>query len=77
MTLTTENQIMSYRVVYGESLPAWERIFHRRYEARAFAKRQKELGDVIFSIKKVVAGEEPQSIAAAIAASQSLEAPPV
>lgn len=57
---------MAYRVVYGEGRPAWEKIFETRREARAFAKEQKRLGDVIFSIKKVVPGELPQSITAAI-----------
>lgn len=57
---------MSYRVVYGETRPAWERIFPTKREAEAFAKKHKSFGDVIFSIRKVVPGEPPQSIAAAI-----------
>ena len=57
---------MSYRVVYGESRPAWEKIFPTRREAKAFAKEHESFGDVIFSIKKVVPGEGPQSIMAAI-----------
>jgi hypothetical protein len=58
-----------YRVVYGESRPAWEQIFPTMRAARAFAKEHESFGDVIFSVKKVVPGEGPQSIAAAIAAS--------
>lgn len=57
-----------YRVVYGESRPAWEQKFPTMREARAFAKRQKQLGDIVFSVKKVVPGEPPQSMAAAIEA---------
>jgi hypothetical protein len=57
---------MSYRVVYGETMPAWEKIFDTRREAAAFAKKHKSFGDVIFSIRKVVPGEKPQSMAAAI-----------
>lgn len=55
-----------YRVVYGETRPACEKIFPTRREARAFAKEHRSLGDTIFSIKKVVPGEAPQSIVAAI-----------
>lgn len=61
---------MSYRVVYGESRPAWERIFPTRREAKAFAKEHESFGDVIFSIRKVVPGEPPQSMMAAIEAAQ-------
>lgn len=55
-----------YRVVYGETIPAWEKIFSTMRAAKAFAKKHESLGDVIFSIKKVVPGEEPQSLMAAI-----------
>lgn len=61
---------MSYRVVYGESRPAWERIFPTRREANDFAKEHESFGDRIFSIKKVVPGEPPQSLMAAIEASR-------
>lgn len=44
---------MSYRIVYGETMPAWERMFPTR-------------GDVVFSIKKIVPGERPQSMTALI-----------
>lgn len=60
-----------YRVVYGESRPAWERIFPTMREAKAFAKKHEGLGDVIFSVKKVVPGEPPQSMAAAIEAARA------
>jgi hypothetical protein len=59
-----------YRVVYGESRPAWEQIFPTMKEARAFAKEHRSFGDVIFSIKPVVPGEPAQSMMAAIAAQQ-------
>jgi hypothetical protein len=57
---------MSYRVVYGETMPAWESIFPTMREARAFAKEHKSFGDVIFSVRKVVPGEKPQSMTALI-----------
>lgn len=55
-----------YRVVYGETIPAWEQIFPTKRGAEAFAKKHQSFGDVIFSIAKVVPGEPPQSIAAAV-----------
>lgn len=55
-----------YRVVYGESRPAWEQIFGTMRQAKAFAKEHKSFGDIIFSIKKTVPGEGPQSIMAAL-----------
>lgn len=57
---------MSYRVVYGETMPAWEKILPTRHEARAFAEAHRRLGDVVFSVKKVVPGEKPQSMTALI-----------
>jgi hypothetical protein len=57
---------MNYRVVYGETIPAWEKVFPTRRKAQAFAKKHKSFGDVIFSIAKVVAGEPPRSLTAAI-----------
>lgn len=57
---------MSWRVVYGETMPAWEKVLPTRREARAFAKGQRRVGDVVFSIKKVVPGEKPQSMTALI-----------
>lgn len=65
---------MSYRVVYGESRPAWERIFPTLKGARAFAAEHKRLGDIVFSVKKVVPGEPPQSLMAMIEASRSGDA---
>jgi hypothetical protein len=67
----TRGNSMSYRVVYGESRPAWERIFPTMKEARAFAKEHESFGDVIFSVRKVVPGEAPQSMQAAIEASRA------
>lgn len=60
-----------YRVVYGETRPAWEQIFRTMRAAKAFAKEQKSFGDIIFSIKKTVPGEPPRSIQAAIEAQQA------
>lgn len=58
-----------YRVVYGERRPAWEATFATLREAKAFAKKHESFGDIIFSIRKIVPGEGPQSIFAAIAES--------
>ncbi len=60
-----------YRVVYGESSPAWEQILPTLRAAKAFAVEHESFGDVIFSIKKVVPGEAPQSIMAAIDAQRT------
>jgi hypothetical protein len=60
---------VGYRVVYGESRPAWEQIFPTMRAAKAFAKKHEGMGDIVFSIAKVVPGEPPRSMAAAIAAS--------
>lgn len=57
---------MSYRVVYGETVRAWERTFPTRGSAEQFAIEHLRLGDVIFSVKKVVPGEPPQSLTAAL-----------
>lgn len=62
---------MKWRVVYGETRPAWEKLFPTRHEARAFAKEHRSFGDIIFSIQKAVPGERPQSIMAAIEETQS------
>lgn len=59
---------MAYRVVYGETIPAWEKTFPTRREAEAFAKEHESFGDVIFSISKVLPGQKPQSLTAAIEA---------
>jgi len=55
---------MSYRVVYGENYPSWERTLPTKREADAFAKEHKSFGDRIFSVKKTVEGEPPQSLTA-------------
>ena len=60
---------MSYRVIYGETMPAWERIFPTMREAKAFAKEHESFGDVIFSIKKVSPSDRPESMTAMIAVS--------
>lgn len=59
---------MSYRVVYGETLPMWEQIFRTKREADAFAKKHRSFGDVIFSIAKVRPSEPPQSLTAILQA---------
>lgn len=64
---------MSIRVVYGETMPAWEKTFPTMLEAEAFAQKQRGVGDRIFSIKAVVAGEPPQSLTGAITASKVFE----
>lgn len=54
-----------WRVVYGESMPAWEKIFSTKREAKAFANEHESFGDIIFDISKVVPGEPPKSWQAA------------
>lgn len=61
---------LGYRVVYGETMPAWEKTFPTKREAEAFAKEHESFGDIIFSISKIVAGEAPKSLMAAIEAEQ-------
>lgn len=60
-----------YRVVYGESRPAWEQIFPTFREAQAFARKHRTMGDRVFSVRKVRPGEPPQSLAAAIDAAKA------
>lgn len=59
---------MSYRVVYGETMPSWERIFPTRRQAQAFAQNQSRCGDIVFSVEEVVPGEPSQSLTTAIKA---------
>lgn len=59
---------MTYRVVYGETRPAWEQILPSMRAVKAFVKKHKSFGDVIFSVHKVAPGQMPQSLAAAIEA---------
>ena len=60
-----------WRVVYGETIPAYEKIFGTKREALAFAKKHRTFGDVIFSVARVVPGEPHRSMVAAIAAEQA------
>jgi hypothetical protein len=57
-----------WRVVYGETRPMWERIFATKREAVAFAIKHEGFGDVVFSVAKVIPGEPPRSITAALEA---------
>lgn len=57
---------MTYRVVYGETMSAWEKVFATKREAKAFAKEHEGFGDIIFSVAKVVPSERPQSLAAVL-----------
>lgn len=41
---------MSYRVVYGETAPVWDKDFPTLKAAMAFAKKHESFGDIIFSI---------------------------
>lgn len=60
---------MPYRVVYGETIPAWEQTFKTKGEADAFALKHLSYGDIIFGVNEIVEGEPPQSLMAAIQAS--------
>ena len=57
---------MPYRVVYGETMPAWEKIVPTTRAADRFQRQREHVGDVVFSIARVIEGEPPQSILAAI-----------
>lgn len=60
---------MSYRVVYGETMPAWEQTFPTKRKAEEFAKKHRSFGDIIFSVRKVDPNEPgPHSLMGAIAA---------
>lgn len=61
-----------YRVVYGETMPAWEQVFPTKRAAEAFAKEHRSFGDIIFSIAKVAPGEAPKSLTAALDAARAL-----
>jgi len=50
---------MNYRVIYGETVPAWDRDFSTRREANAFAKKQRECGDIVFGVFPVAVGAPP------------------
>jgi len=50
---------MLCRVVYGETLSAWEKSFATKREADAFAKEHESFGDKIFSIKRIDAVKNP------------------
>lgn len=60
---------MAYRVVYGETMPAWEKTFDTKREADAFVKKHLSFGDIIFSCAKIVPGEPPKSLMGALEAS--------
>lgn len=57
---------MTWRVVYGETIPAWEKTFPTKREAAAFATKHESFGDIIFSIAKTVLGEPARSLMAAL-----------
>jgi hypothetical protein len=60
---------MAYRVVYGETMPAWEKILPTRREARAFANNHRRWGDIVFSVRKVDYNDRgPHSLMGAIEA---------
>ena len=57
---------MTYRVVYGETMPAWERTFPTLRKAKAFAKKHESFGDMIFYVGKATEG--PRALLSALAA---------
>ena len=44
---------MSYRVVYGETVPAWDRVVPTKREAMALVQKHESFGDIIFNVAKV------------------------
>lgn len=67
MTDSLRQSRKTWRVVYGETMPAWEQTFPTKREATAFAKQHESFGDIIFDISKVIPGEAPKSLTAALA----------
>lgn len=58
---------MSYVVVYGETMPAWEQRFSTKRATEAFIKKHESFGDVIFSVEKInVNDKRPRGIIAKI-----------
>lgn len=59
-----------YKVVYGETMPAWEKTFATKREAEAFAKKHRSFGDVIYFCGKITPGVDdgPRSLGAILAA---------
>lgn len=51
-----------YRVVYGETMPAWEQEFPTLREAKTFAKEHEGFGDIVFSITKIIPGDETETV---------------
>ncbi|MGD0395134.1 MAG: hypothetical protein ABSC41_21130 [Acidimicrobiales bacterium] len=47
-------------------MPAWEKIVPTTRAADRFKRQREHVGDVVFSIARVIEGEPPQSILAAI-----------
>lgn len=64
----------AYRVIYGETIPAWEKTFATKREAMAFAREHRGFGDIIFDVVKVVPGEAPRSLMAALAKAAGIKA---
>lgn len=50
----------AYRVVYGETMPAWEKTFATKREAEAFAKKHESFGDIIFNVAKIGTSQDNQ-----------------
>ena len=44
---------MPYRVVYGETMPAWEKIVPTTRAADRFKRQREHVGDVVFSIARM------------------------
>ena len=41
---------MTYRVLHGETMPAWHKDFETEGEAEAFVKRCHSIGDTVFAV---------------------------
>lgn len=61
---------MKYRVIYGETMPAWTKELSTEAAVLAWVKRCLDLGDLIFGIEALEEGDTPQfmSLADALAA---------
>lgn len=51
---------MKYRIVYGETMPAWSREITTMKELQKFVARCMSVGDLIFGIEELREGYQPR-----------------
>lgn len=50
---------MTYKIVYGETRPAWSQEFATKRELLKFVNRCVSVGDLIFGIEQIRKGDAP------------------